>query len=702
MKNKLIDSILKQLTLEEKINMIHGTGLFHNGGVERLNIPPLKMTDGSRGVRAEIHDDNWNPIGLSDDYVTYLPSGSALASTWNKKLAYSYGKVLGAETRGRGKDVILGPSINIIRSPLCGRNFEYLSEDPTLTSNMALPIVKGIQHFDVASCLKHYAVNNQETERLSVNVKVDLKTLHNIYLKAFKNIVQKGKVLSLMGAYNKVNGRHASQDPYLLNKVLRDQWKFNNMVISDWSAVNNTLEAANSGIDIEMSVTNNFDQYFMALPLLEKIKAGEISESLIDQKVSNILTVMNKIHLIGDTDKRKRGYYNTKKHQKIAYDVAKEAIVLLKNENNILPLSKNIKRILVIGDNAERLHAKGGGSAEIKSLYEISPLLALKSKYGSFIQIDFKRGYEATPLTPLDGNWQEASLETKEELRTTLSEETKKRQKALRKEALEHARNYDHILFFGGLNHDYDVEGQDRPNLDLPYEQDILIQELLDINPNTIIHITSASAFTMTSWISKCRALLWSGFNGMEGGNALIDVIFGDVNPSGKLTQTFAYSLTDYSSHSIGEFGHPKEVWYKEGEDVGYRHFMKHQIKPVFPFGFGCSYTSFEILPVNYEKIDNKHYFHISIKNTGILDGQEVIQLYAYQSLDSFKVPILKTFDKIMVKKGEVKKVSLVLSNDDFLTYDEALEKDVIAHGIYTIGVGNYIQNLIYPWEISI
>ena len=338
-----VEEILKQLTLEEKVGMIHGDGLFQTKGVERLGIKPLKMSDGPMGVREDFENGAWIPLNQSDDYSTYLPSGSAIASTWNHNLAYKYGQVLGREARGRGKDVILAPSINIVRSPLCGRNFEYLSEDPYLTSRLAVEMVKGIQESDVVACAKHFAANNQETNRLSVDVIVKEKTLQEIYFKAFHDVIKKANALGIMSAYNKINGHFCSHSKWLLNKILRDDWKYKHLVISDWGAVHNTKEAAEAALDIEMSVTNDFDDYNLANPLIEKVKNGEIAIEHIDNKVRNILRTMFEVKMLGETDKRKSGAYNTKEHQNIAYEIALEAIVLLKNEDNVLPLNKILK-----------------------------------------------------------------------------------------------------------------------------------------------------------------------------------------------------------------------------------------------------------------------------------------------------------------------------------------------------------------------
>ena len=402
--------LLLKLNLDEKIAMIHGAGLFRTGEVKRLGIPSLHMSDGPMGVRMEFADDAWMPAGNTEDYVSYLPSNSAITATFSKECAYESGKVLGEEARGRGKDVILAPGINIKRSPLNGRNFEYMSEDPYLTAEQCVPLIQGIQESDVAACVKHYAVNSQETERLWVDVKVSERALREIYLPAFKAAVSRGKSLSLMGAYNLVRGQHCCESKLLLNQILREEWGYDGVVVSDWGAVHRTKETAESGLDIEMSVTSNFDEYFLADPLKEAIEKGEVSEKDIDEKVRHILGMMFELNMFEED--RKSGCYNTPEHRQKVLETARESIVLLKNENGRLPLKKEkMKKLLVIGQNADKVHSNGGGSAEIKALYEISPLMGLKSQLGGNCEVKFVKGYLAEEKGAQDGNWQESSLE---------------------------------------------------------------------------------------------------------------------------------------------------------------------------------------------------------------------------------------------------------------------------------------------------
>lgn len=499
-----IEKLVSELTLEEKIGMIHGNGLFRTEGVKRLGIPPVTMSDGPMGVRNEFENAHWVTIGNSDDYVSYLPSNSALAATWNRELAYESGKVLGEEARGRNKDMILAPGINIKRSPLCGRNFEYMSEDPYLAGEMAVPVIKGIQTADTAACVKHFALNSQETERLWVEVEVSDRALREIYLPAFKKAVEEGESYSLMGAYNRYKGEHCCESKALLNGVLRQEWGYDGMVVSDWGAVHKTKEAAESGLDIEMSVTDNFDEYCMANPLLEAVKKGEVSEDCIDEKVRNILRMLFRLHKMGD-EERQAGCYNTPEHRQAILDTARESVVLLKNKAKKLPLDqKNTKKVLVIGDNADRIHSNGGGSAEIKALYEISPLMGIKKLLGGNAEVVYTEGYLANDFDQEDSgtNWQADSLENGGGSTGEVQAVNKvllEKQKQFREEALKLAEDtsFDTVIFVGGQNHLQDLEGHDRPDMKLPYAQDELITELLKVRQDTIVVIASGSPVEM-------------------------------------------------------------------------------------------------------------------------------------------------------------------------------------------------------------
>lgn len=704
-----IDNLLNELTLEEKVGMIHGSGLFRTKGVERFNIPPVKMSDGPMGVRFEFEDAKLKVIGLSDDYVTYLPSNSALASTWNIELAYKAGYVLGEEARGRGKDIILAPGINIKRVPLCGRNFEYMSEDPFLISELTVPFIKGIQENDVAACVKHFAANAQETERLWVDTIVDERTLMEIYFPAFKAAVCKANSYSLMGAYNKLNGEHCCKNKYLLSEILRKEWGYDGVIVSDWGGVHDTIDTANSELDIEMSIDYDFDEYYMANPLIEKVKFGEVNEDVIDKKVRNILRMMLRLKMIGDDkEKRKSGTYNTPEHREIALETARESIVLLKNNENILPLKKDkLKKLLVIGQNAEKLHSNGGGSAEIKSLYEISPLMGLKTKLGGNVEVIYAKGYYVPEKDISEINWQETSLESKNEDKEKQKEieiKAKEENKKLFDEAVMLAKDADNIIIFGGLNHDFDIEGTDRKDMSLPYEQDKLINAILDINPNAIIVMFAGSPVDMTSFESRAKAIVWNWYSGIEGGNALAEVLLGITNPSGKLPETFPKKMQDCVAIKSGEFGKKDVVEFKEGIFVGYRYYDKNNIEPLFPFGYGLSYTTFEYSNLNVNITENNEIeLTFSIKNAGQVDGAEIAQVYVTDVEASVERPIkeLKGFKKVFLNKGEQKEISIKLSNDDFKFYDIKTRSFKFESGEFIIKVGSSskdirLEKLIY------
>ena len=697
-----IEEIIKELTLEEKIAMCHGNGLFRTEGVKRFNIPPIKMSDGPIGVRHEFPDDSWVPIGNSDDYVTYLPCSLALASTWNTELASRSGKVLGSEARGRGKDIILGPGINIIRSPLCGRNFEYMSEDPYLTGKMAVPFIKGVQeNNDVSVCVKHFAVNNQETERLNVEAIVDERTFREIYLPAFEMAVKEGDAYSIMCAYNKLFGYHCSNNKELLQGILKEEWDFDGVVVSDWSAVNNTELAASAGMDIEMSVTFNFDDYFFANPLIKAVKEGRVKEEVIDEKVRRILRLMYKINVFSED--RRKGNYNAPEHRQVTLDVAKESIVLLKNKNNILPLeAKKIKTLAVIGENANIIHSNGGGSAEIKALYEITPLLGLKMILGGKTDVKYAKGYSA-------------DLSIKEQLI---------------KEAVELAKVSDAVIIVGGLKHvednlqlennalsvnkdeevkhRIDSEGYDKSDLKLPYEQDELIKRVLAVNKNAVVVMLTGAPIDMAEWVDEANAVVQTWYNGMEGGRALAEILFGKVNPSGKLSVTFPKALEDSPAHKIGEFPGCETVKYTEGIYVGYRYFSSYDVEPLFCFGHGLSYTEFKYEDLNISVNELAEDIGISVKfkviNTGNRDGAEVSQIYVRDLESSVERPKLelKGFDKVYLRVGETKEVEIKLDKTALAFYSTEDKKWTVEEGKFEILVGSSSNDIRLQGEINI
>ena len=703
-----IDELVKQLTLDEKIGMIHGDGLFRTKGVERLGIPPLHMSDGPMGVRNEFENGEWKVIGLTDDYVTYLPSNSALAATWNKEIAYESGKMLGTEARGRNKDVILAPGINIKRRPLCGRNFEYMSEDPYLTGEMAVPLIQGIQTADTAACVKHFALNNQETERLWVDVEVSDRALREIYFPAFKRAVTEANSYSLMGAYNLYKKEHCCESQELLNNILRKEWNYDGMIVSDWGAVHHTKEAANSALDIEMSVTNNFDEYCMANPLKEAIQNGEVEEAVVDEKIRNILRMMFRLHML-EGEERQAGTYNALSHHQKVLEAARESVVLLKNEDAILPLNqKNMKKVLVIGDNANRIHSNGGGSAEIKALYEVSPLLGIKKLLGGNAEVTYVQGYFADDFETQesDVNWQADSLENGggstgnvKDVNASLLE----KQKQLREEAVELAKQFETVIFIGGQNHLQDLEGHDRPDMKLPYAQDLLIEQLLEVNKNTVVVLVAGSPVEMP-WIQKANTIVWGWYAGMEGGTALAEVLFGKVNPSGKIPETFPVTHKDCSAHCVGEFPGGKTVSYKEGIFVGYRYYDTNHVPVLFPFGHGLSYTEFTYDKLKVAVEDENVLVSFTVTNTGELDGKEVAQIYVGMEHSEVERPTkeLKAFEKVELKAKETKNVTLALPKEALAYYSEEQQKFVVEDGEYTIFVGKSVQDICLTEKVEI
>lgn len=723
---KEIEKLIKKLTLNEKISMIHGATLFKSGAVDRLGIPEIVTSDGPMGVRAEFMDDRWIPSGNQDDMVSYLPSNSALASSWNPDLAYAMGHVLGEEARGRGKDVILAPGINIKRDPRCGRNFEYMSEDPKLTAAMAVPFIKGVQENDVAACVKHFAANVQETDRLMVDEEIDERTLYEIYLPAFKAAVQEGNAYSIMGAYNKINGTHCCENKRLLDLILRMEWGFDGAVISDWGGVHKTKEAAQCSMDLEMSIFPDFEEYNLANPLKEAIAKGEVSEDMIDAKVRNLLRMMFRLKMIGKyKDTRKAGFYNTMAHRQAALRMARESMILLKNENHILPLdAKKIKKLVVVGANAAKLHSDGGGSAEIKALYEICPLAGLKMYLGGNTQVQYVKGYHipAKPETD-EQNWQASSLDDlkdtnvgqavraedgneSEKLRKREEErlarieqdlvEIHEKNRELFAQAVEAVKDADAVIFVGGLNHDFDSEGFDRTDMKLPYEQDALIEELLQVRKDMIVTFVGGSPVEMP-WRNKAQAVLWSYYAGMETGNAFAEIIFGEVNPSAKLAETFPVKYEDCASAKNGQFGKWGRIRLEEGLYYGYRHFDRQHIAPAFCFGHGLSYTDFEYsaLTLKAEKGKNVK-LTFTVKNTGKRAGAEIVQVYIAPIASKVDRPDkeLKTFTKIELAPGRSKKITLTLRQEDFSYFDEHLHDFVADAGDYEILVGASCEDI--------
>ena len=497
---KRIEKLIKKMTLEEKVGLLHGNSKFYVAGVERLGIPEWSLSDGPHGVRAEINRHDWAYAGWTNDSASYFPTGTAFAAAWNPELAYRRGEVLGEEARWRKKDVLLGPGVNIIRSPLCGRNFEYMSEDPYMNSVLAVAYIKGLQSRDVACSVKHFAVNNQETNRTTVDVECSERALREIYLPAFKAAVQEGGALTVMAAYNKFRGEFCAENNYLVRKILRNEWGFDGVYVTDWGAAHSTVPSMEAGLDLEMgTLIDKYEDWYYANPLIEAVKSGKVPMSLVDEKVGDVLRVMIKTNVLDPKKRFGPGSMNTKEHQQATYDAAAEAIVLLKNQNNLLPLDfSSIKSLAVIGDNATRKHSNGGLSSEIKAVYEVTPLEALRAKWGDKVDIRFAQGYEKLSTFVEGSNNGQSS--------GTFSSKTQESD-ALLKEAVEVARTSDVALLVCGLNHDYDTESFDRLNMDIPYGQVELIQEVVKANPRTIVVMIAGSPLNMAG-----RRYLFPGY----------------------------------------------------------------------------------------------------------------------------------------------------------------------------------------------
>lgn len=699
-KDAYIEELLSQLTLDEKIGMIHGNAMFRTKGVERLGIPPLKMSDGPMGVRQKMTDEARKDICMTDDLVTYLPSSSAFAATWNRELAGRMGKVLGEEARGRGKDMILAPGINIKRDPRCGRSFEYMSEDPYLTAELAVPLIRGIQKSDVSACVKHFVANNQETGRLDVDEQIEERALREIYLPAFRAAVQRGGSYALMSAYNRLNGTHCSENVPLLEGILRREWGFDGVIVSDWGAVHRTKEAAMGPLDIEMDVTTDFDNYKLAKPLAQAIHAGEVDEACVDEKIRNILRLMICLKMIGSTTStRCSGTFNTPEHRAAAFSVARESVVLLKNEDGRLPLCREkLKKLLVVGKNAEIVHANGGGSAAIKALYEISPLLGISMKLGGNTEVRYVPGYFIPEQQP-----ENTAVSPAEQRRQAEQEQR------LREEAAALATAYDEVIFIGGLDHRLDVEGKDRTDITLPYGQDALIEALLDANPRTVLAFVAGSPVNMRHFAGRAKAIVWSWYSGCEGGTALAEVLLGEVNPSGKLPETFPASLDDCPAERLGEFGDPKRVVYRDGVFVGYRYYDSFGIAPAFPFGHGLSYTTFSYENVQVDSEETADggvtaTVHVEVKNTGTRMGAEVVQVYVSPSVRGKQRPLqeLRGFKKLFLKPGEKKTVVVTLPTEAFAFYRKEEKAFIVEPGTYRVRVGGSSRAIRAEQDICI
>lgn len=797
-----IEEILCEMTLEEKVAMCHANSKFYSNGVERLGIEELAMMDGPHGVRSESERHTWDCLNREEDRCTYLPTETVLAATFNLELAKCFGETLGSEARYRGKDIILGPGVNIIRTPLCGRNFEYMSEDPCLISKMAPELVKGIESQDVAACVKHYALNNQELDRSGTNPIVSKRALHEIYLKGFKSAIIDGGASSVMGAYNKYEGQHLCHNKYLVNDILKGIWGFKGVYLTDWAGCHNTDEAIFNGLDIEMGTNKPYNEYYLADAFLEKAKRDENARKCLDDKVRRILRLMFSINKLDEN--RNKGEFNTKEHQKTAYDIAAEGIVLLKNNNSVLPIrEKKNKKIIVLGPNADKVHAEGGSSSGVRTIYEITHLKGIKNRLSSDFdieyikenasvkhhkiptqlleiiepragvravkQVSYKRDEKGeikvktdycnnTDLAvknaekynlnfrvniPEDGTIGfkvEASIgyTVKINGKTYFNEPfsqwsaetgflwtrefvadfkkgdiadieihiesrgynalfdfnwiTKSEAESVgmdEREMLKKAEMADYVIYCGGLDHSFDTEGMDRQNMNLPLEQNLTISKLATVNPNTVVVITAGSPVEMP-WINEVNSVLWAWYSGMEGGNALADILTGKIVPSGKMPFTLPYKYEDcpvaqYGEHKAGN------CCYKEDIFVGYRGFEYDNIKPMFSFGHGLSYSKFQYSNLKIAPSENQVQISCIVENIGEFNAKETIQLYIGDLQSSVKQPIkgLVDFKKIDFAIGETKEVTFFVTKEQLSFYDETNDIWKFESGEFKVFIGS-------------
>lgn len=678
-----VKDALSRMTTHEKINILHAQSKFTSAGVPRLGIRQLNMDDGPHGVREELEWNTWNVARWTNDSIVAFPSLTCLASTWNRDLSHLYGKSISEEFAFRGKDIILGPGCNIARTPLNGRAFEYMGEDPFLAGEMIVPYIAAAQDNGVACCLKHFALNDQETDRFSVNVNVSERALHEIYLSPFRRAVEKAHVWTIMGSYNLWKGVHCCQNDELLNQILKHDWHWDGALISDWGGTTNTMEAALGGLDIEMGTYTDgktkesgfgYNSYYLADPFERLINNGTIPMEVLDDKASRVLrtifrTAMNPHKTIGSQC--------SEAHYDACRKIGEEGIVMLKNNNNILPLQpEKYKRVLVVGDNATRSLTKGGGSSELKSLRDISPLEAIKQYFGN--KVEYAQGYEAG--RPIYDKVDRVDPALQERLKA---------------EALSKAKMADLIIFIGGLNknHRQDCENGDRESYNLPYGQDSLITSLAKIQKNTITVIFGGNPYAMP-WLNKVAALTHCWYLGSESGTALVNVLSGKVNPSGKLPVTFAAKYEDYPYVKYGKKAYPgenKQVHYSEDIFVGYRHFTTSKTKPLFPFGYGMSYTTYAYSAPSVGISNDTISVSLKVSNTGNVAGKEIVQVYVQSPKSAAKRPAreLKAFTKTsLLQPNSSETVIMKIPKSELQHYDESKHGWTITPGTYTMHVG--------------
>lgn len=706
-----VEDALGRLTLKEKVAMTHAQSKFSSPGVPRLGIPEFWMTDGPHGIRPEVLWDEWNQAGWTNDSCVAYPALTCLAATWNPEMSLLYGKSIGEEARYRNKTVLLGPGVNIYRTPLNGRNFEYMGEDPYLASRMVVPYIQGVQQNGVAACVKHFALNNQEINRHTLNVIVDDRALYEIYLPAFKAAVQEGKAWAIMGAYNLYKGQHACHNQYLLNDILKGEWGFDGVVVSDWGGTHDTDQAITNGLDMEFGswtnglsngTSNAYDNYYLAMPYLQRIQEGKAGTKELDNKVRRILRLAFRTTM--DVN-RPFGALLSPGHYEAARRIGEEGIVLLQNKNAVLPIDLNkAKKIAVVGENAVKMMTVGGGSSSLKVQRELSPLDGIRQRVGNQAEVVYARGYVGDATGEYNG------VVTGQNLKDDRSPEE------LIAEAVKVAQDADYVIFIGGLNKSagQDCEDSDRKELGLSYGQDAVISALAKANKNLVVVNISGNAIAMP-WVDEVPAIVQDWYLGSEAGSALAAVLMGDVNPSGRLPFTFPAKLEDNSAHALGEYSGERskkvmDIKYNESIFVGYRWADKQKrVKPLFPFGHGLSYTTFEYgKPTADSKTmpaDGKLTVKVTVKNTGAREGQEVVQLYISDKKSSLPRPVkeLKGFQKIKLAPGESKEVSFTVNKEALSFFDDARHAWVAEPGKFEAIIAASATDIkgVVPFELQ-
>jgi len=717
-----INEIIAQMTLEEKVEMLHSKTNMSSAGVERLGIADINYADGPFGIREEGQPNGFMSAGWTLDSATYFPTGSALAATWSEDLAYKYGTGMGIEARLRGKDVILGPAVNIQRLPVGGRTYEYLSEDPILSAALALYYTKGVQDQGTAVCIKHFAVNNQETSRGSVDVKIDERTLREIYLKPFERAVIEGGAMSVMPAYNKVNGDYCSENEHLLNEILRGEWGFKGMTVSDWGGTHSTMGAMLHGLNVQMTGSN-----YLGQPVIDSIANGALTEDLVDEKVRQILRLRFAIEPV-PSDVANTVMTSQPESQQIAREVAEKSIVLLKNQG-VLPIKAEVKKIAVIGQNAVLKTQSGGMGAGVKALYEITPLEGIQKRAGDAVQVTYAPGYKNFP----GRRWGPAPAEPNPLEAAAIDEPA---DPALVAEAVALAKDADLVIFFGGTNKSIETEGSDRKDIKLPCGQETLVKALHDANPNLVSVLISGGPTDLQVLEPVSPAIVQGWWNGTEGGTALAEVLFGDIAPSGKLPFTFPVKLEDSPAYALGNFpgnsaggdlftlmfrpdvlkmtpaerqalidALPKPVSeYTERFYVGYRWFDTKAVKPMYAFGHGLSYVNFEYDDMKASVSGNKVKVSFKLTNEGAMEADEVVQLYVHRVGSAVEWPEkeLKAFKRVNLKAGESKKVTLEIPFDDLRYWNETTNAWDLEHGKLQLLLGAASDNIHETAEITI